>query len=153
LFLASPFASAEACPIELARYAVRGFEGGFVHARSEPAGDLAFFLRSKRRERTFWFEVRAAGTGKVALQPMTASELARSGLSRRGVNASIRRPLEYLAADASHHFLVGPPTQGSEAPTYILLPDLPDVMWYGVDDPREDAPLAFFHLSGCGGRP
>jgi hypothetical protein len=147
--------AASACPINRAVYSITGFEGGFRGVRSGPREmrGLVFFIHSLRRNRTFWFSPRTTGPDHIELTPIAIRDVRRRGLPARGANDSIVRSLDYLATDAAHRFLIAPPTRSSKAPAYILLPDLPEVMWYGVDDPREDAPLGFLRFSACRRRP
>jgi hypothetical protein len=60
--------------------------------------------------------------------------------------------MHYLSADQGLTFSLDFPTQRKPVlPMYILLPDLPELMWYGTPPmEREGAPLAFFKLQPCG---
>jgi hypothetical protein len=56
--------------------------------------------------------------------------------------------MHYMAADTDFRFSLAVPQSGKAAPTYVLLPDLPEIMWYSAD-PREGVPLDFFKLLAC----
>jgi hypothetical protein len=60
--------------------------------------------------------------------------------------------MQYMAADRSLVFSMQVPTRKSPAPAYILLPDLTETFWYGVN-PREGAPTDFFGFQGCAPAP
>ncbi len=156
LLAQAPLAASVApnCTIDHARYVLRGapdYSAGFhvIGDYETLISDLALFVRSGKTGRTFWFFF-DQGSGRYIYLHSTTDVLA-PGWQPPDPDGG-DRPLgqmHYMAADADLSFSLVLPQSGQPAPTYILLPDLPDVMWYRVREPQESVPLAFFELSDC----
>jgi len=156
LLVAKPMGASatESCPVEHARYTMMDgskFSAGFRAIPKTPdwLSDVAFFVHSGETDRTFWF-LFDAGSGRHIYMHST-TDATKPGWRPPAPDGG-ERPLGqmlYLAANADLAFSLKLPASEQPAPTYVLLPDLPDVMWYRVPEPRESTPLAFFKLTGC----
>ncbi len=155
--LAAPAWAAPRCTFEHARYAIRedpAFTAGFVPipASAHLRGDIALFVRSSRSGRTFWFFFDGGSARYVSLISM--QDPTKPGWTSPDGSETptgpIRHSMTYLAADKALRFSIESPEVGHAAPDYFLLPDLAEVLWYGIPEPREGAPVGFFRLTGCG---
>jgi hypothetical protein len=155
LTLAPVAASADLnCTIDHARYVLRGapeYSVGFhvIGDYDTLVSNLALFVHSGKSDRTFWFFF-DQGSARYIYLHSTTDVLAPDWRPPDPDGGD--RPLgqmHYIPASADLSFSLVLPQSGQPAPSYILLPDLPDVMWYRVREPRESVPLAFFQLSDC----
>ena len=149
-----PVAAADGdCAIENAQYRLMhssAVSAGFraIPKHPEWLSGIAFYIRSNTTHRTFWF-LFDAGSGRyvhlISTADVTGSDWAPP--PPQGGPRPLREML-YMAADDDLRFSLVIPQQGSKAPTYILLPDLPERMWYEAE-PREAVPLDIFKLIRC----
>jgi hypothetical protein len=156
LMPASAYAAPQ-CVVEHARYVSMSdpqWSAGFQLVPQNPGWvtNVAFAIRSAATNRTYWFLFDAGSAKSVNM--ISTVDVTRPGWHPPAPDGpSSERPLgemHYLPADSQFAFSLTLPKPGRPAPAYILLPDLPEVMWYRADvAAREAAPLAFFKLSGC----
>lgn len=154
---AIPAVAAPSCPVEQAHYvsmADQQWTAGFRRIGKRPGwiSSVAFFVRSARTKRSYWFMFDQGSARYVNL--ISTFDVEQPGWHPPGPDGpSSDRPLgemHYLSADEQLAFSLDIPLQGTPAPIYILLPDLPEVMWYRtLPMEREGAPLAFFKLWSC----
>jgi len=152
----SPLAVAgSACATGHARYDLMGapgFTAGFV-AQAPRRGwltDAALFVHSAASGKTFWFLFDQGSARYVNL--ISTTDVTVPGWAPPSPDGGERplRDMHYLAADSGLRFDAVPPRATAVAPTYILLPDLSETLWYGQKDgAKEAAPTAFFKLTAC----
>ena len=151
-------AAPAACPFEHAHYVLDhepGFTAGFQPI-AKPAGwptDVALFVHSRKLNKTYWFvfdKDQGARTYLIMTTDVRAKDWRPPGADvRKGSLAGAG----YLALDAAHDFLSGLPARGAAAPEYMLLPDLPNDLWYKPDgDARIGVGLDLFELKSCDGK-
>lgn len=156
-------AAEEPCTVMHAQYGMIDFpalSAGFRKIEPHPdwLSDVAFYLHSAETDRTFWF-LFDGGTGRYVYLHSTTDVTRKDWVppeSNGAFDGAVdggERPLgtqHYLAADKDLRFTLEIPKSDSVAPAYILLPDLPEIMWYKAE-PREGVPLAFLKLTDCAG--
>lgn len=156
LAFAGTAAASEAaiCPVERSHYgstADPAWSAGFkaIGKKKGWISDLAFYVRSAKTKHTYWFLFDAGSARYVNL--ISTFDVTKPGWHPPGADGpSSERPLgemHYLGADKDLGFSLAIPAQSKPAPAYILLPDLPEVMWYKAAT-RENAPL-FFKWQSC----
>jgi hypothetical protein len=145
------------CPIDHARYRMvhnRNFTAGFYRIKAPPGwpSDLALFVRSPKQHRTDWFLLDNAALSRTNLLPTTDVRARTWTPPSDSKRSETFASTGYLALDEHHVFKVGLPTSKAPAPHYIMLPTLPEHLWYGPGDGKligENAPLDLFELSAC----
>jgi len=126
------------CSVAQAHYvsmADQKWTAGFKLVGKRPGwlSDVVFFVRSAKSKHTYQFDFDAGTARYVNL-----------------ISTSNLGEMHYLSADEQLQFSLDIPKRKTLAPTYILLPDLQEVMWYQTPPmERESAPLAFFKLRSC----
>jgi hypothetical protein len=156
-FAATPDLAAPACSVAKAHYVSMAdprWTAGFapITKNRDWISDVAFFVRSAESRRTYWFMFDQGSARYVNL--ISTFDVTRPGWHPPGPDGpASERPygeMHYLSADADLKFSLDVPFQKTSAPTYILLPDLPEWGWYRTPPmEREGAPLAFFKLQSC----
>jgi hypothetical protein len=142
-----------ACPAETARYTAKDprYTAGFA---TKPAGgdfvsDLAFYFHGDVTHRTLWF-LFDQGSAPV-MRLISTEEVTRPGWQPPDPDGRAHRPAFdtiYLQAGLDLYFRPQAPHKGGDAPAYILLPEMSEKMWYGIE-PREGAPIGVYRLTGC----
>jgi hypothetical protein len=154
-FPAADVFAADSCALEGAQYRMMDFPAFSAGFRAVPWNPeyprrIVFYIHTDQTDRTFWFLL-DGGTGRYAYL-ISTTDVTQPGWippsDAGGSKGPLSRSMHYLSADADLHFSFEPPSAGDPAPLYILLPDLPEAMWYWVD-PREGVPLRFFKLADC----
>jgi hypothetical protein len=145
------------CRVEDATYTLSAdpaFTAGF---RSRPpiAGwltDVFFYVRSAKSGRTYWFMFDEGSARYVTL--ISTTDVTRPDWRPPSPDGG-PRPLgdmTYIAADRQLRFQQREiPKRRDVAPYYVLLPDLPEKLWYAMplEWGREGVPMGFFKQSGC----
>lgn len=109
---------------------------------------LALYVHSANTDRTLWFLLDQGNSTRMRL--VSTTDIDAVGWMPPGADAGTRPlgDLDFLAANAEFQFFYELPKENKDAPEYVLIPALTDVLWY-ANEPRERAPLAFFKLSDC----
>lgn len=142
-------ASLASCPVENARYDLRGSTGVAARfypvprSRDWPTG-LALRVRVAESGRSYWFLPWEGGTnGKTNLAWVRER---RSPIQYQ----TDRRDIEFFAMDAAYNLDPGLPRAGGLAPAHMLLPDLSNLAWHSTTAINRDSiARAFFDLAGC----
>lgn len=144
------------CPVERARYALRGdpaLTARFVAVASGPAwpSQLALRLQSARSGRSDWFLPADGGSDARQLLASTTDPTV-PGWRPPDPDGG-PRPLgdaEYIGTDAGYSLLDRVPRRGGEAPAHFLLPELRELLWYrAAPERREASARQFFDLVDC----
>lgn len=149
IFALAVAASIASCPVEDARYNLRGAPG--VTARFhvvQPTPDwpsgLALGVHVAKSNRSYWFLPWQGGTDQKTNVAWVRE------LHSPHPNQTARRDMEMFAADAAYDLQPSVPKVHSLAPVHILLPDLSHLAWYPTTAAERDSlPRAFFDLSDC----
>jgi hypothetical protein len=152
---AASAAPAVGCKTARARYEMMGAPGFTAGFRPEPKRpgwltDVSFFLRSAQTGKTFWFLFDEGSARYVNM--ISTTDVTAPGWAPPDPDGGARPlgEMHYLAADAALKFDPRLPRQDAPAPTYVLLPDLAETLWYRQrDGAKEAAPTAFLKLVGC----
>jgi hypothetical protein len=110
--------------------------------------DLAFYVRSAKSNKTYWF-LFDQGTARY-VNLISTEDVEKRGWSPPPSDGGVRPlgSMHYLASKDGLAYTLSLPDQRQAPPRYILLPDLPEVLWY-LANPREDVPVAVFKRVGC----
>ncbi|MHA6723677.1 hypothetical protein [Sphingomonas sp. RS2018] len=149
MLLAISLAAAIAsCPIESARYTLRGapqVTARFFTVSPTPdwPSGLALRVHVAASGRSYWFLPWQGGTDH-------RTNLAWVQESSTTILIGPRRDIEILTTDPSYNLQAEVPNARGSAPTHMLLPDLTNLAWHATtDEPRDTLPRAFFDLTGC----
>lgn len=144
--------AAQPCRITDARYEMignRDVSAGFklIKLPDGWASDLALFIKTPRGQ-TYWF-LFDVGTARY-INLISTTNVEEASWTPPSADGG-QRPLSemhFLAANKA--LLVAPsiPKSHDQAPDYILLPDLSEVLAYRAE-PRENIPTGFFSVTRC----
>lgn len=143
------------CTTAHARYEMMGAPGFTAGFRPEPKRpgwltDVAFFVRSDQSKKTFWFLFDVGTARYINLISTTDATAPDWAPPPPDGGARPLGEMHFMAADAALKFSLDLPRQSAAAPVYILLPDLSEKLRYGQKGlDQEEAPTAFFKLTGC----
>jgi len=147
-----------ACSFEHAHYVLdheSSFTAGFqpIAKWADWPTDVALFVHSRKLNKTYWFvfdKDQDAHTYLIMTTDVRAKGWRPPGVEARSGSLAGDG---YLALNAAHDFLPGLPGQSAAAPKYMLLPDLPNDLWYEADvNTRTGVGLSLFELKTCNGK-
>lgn len=142
-------ASVLSCPVENARYELRGETGVtarfYVVPRSSdwPTG-LALRVRVERSGRSYWFLPWQGGTDQKTNLAWVRER--NSAIQHQ----TIRRDIEFFTMDGAYNPGPEVPKAHGSAPAHMLIPGLGSLAWYSTTHASRDSiPRTFFDLTGC----
>jgi hypothetical protein len=160
MLLAVAAASQIACPVLDARYSLR--ETPSVTAWFQPRqptaelpSPVSLMVHSDQTGATYTFVPTAFGNvvgvrDRLVLAP--TRDQPQSAVDR--LEPIFKRTDFYFVARGDYSFYASfAPDRTTEAPAHILIPGLPELMWYGDFNNRQAVPRAFFDLASCRARP
>ncbi len=153
--IASPASAKAVCKTAGAHYRMidwPGFTARFIPIGKRPGwkSDVALEVGSRQSGRRYWF-LFDGGTARY-VNMISTTDVQGAGWAPPPPDGGDRplREMHYMATNAGLRFDIDMPAAAQPAPTYILLPDLSEVLHYGQrGGPIDDAPTAFFKLEGC----
>ncbi len=159
--IAAAAAAALACPVEQARYALRGAPQVTARFRKVDSGpewpsNLALATTFAASGHTYWWLPWNGGSsGRLAVASTT--DVAARGWRPPSPDGGTRPhgDLDYLGADVTYKILGSVPMAGNPAPAHFMLAGLGRRLYGpGFGDPKDEpgAPdtKQFFDLDGCG---
>lgn len=151
----SDYAVAKLCPIVGAKYSSMANPGltarfNLIGNRSSNFRDLQLSLHSAQDNSNFYFFFYGGTARHIFLQSVSDDLANLSSNKSPGEKAGPLGDMEYISADNNLKFNMEIPNSSNQAPKYILLPDLPEKMWYNDLQQRKDFVLSFFKKTACG---
>lgn len=113
--------------------------------------DLAFYVHSAVSGRTYWFLFDAGSARYISLisaMDVTAQDWQPPEPDGGPHRGPLRGTMHFLSADEGMRFSLFVPTSNAPPPSFIVLPDIQETLWYGQSQ-RDGASLGAYRLTGC----
>jgi len=157
LSAALPAAYPHACLTRHAHYVLRDDPkvtvefGRYLIRPKDVASDLYLIYRTRHTGHTYWYSMDWGSDDIFKLYPIGRPDLPKFDSMKRDGDTVLSDKMTILGADAGLNFIDEWAESPGQAPKYIFIPELSDVMRHDPDA-REALWTAFFILKSCNKR-